>query len=220
MNPSTFVIFMGDWVTLSEPDFYNGTRPSDFMPDHFRAYQAVSQDRSWTNVIDKLYAIVNTIQTGSSRNTGLIPDFIINTNTSAQPAPANYLETAYDGEYNYNACRVPWRLATDYLSNGEGRALTAIQKINSWIRGKSGGNASAVMDGYTLAGANSAGATGISLAFVAPFAVSAMSDSSNQAWLDSLWTQMVATPLASDDYYGNTLKMLSMIVVSGNWWKP
>jgi hypothetical protein len=31
---------------------------------------------------------------------------------------------------------------------------------------------------------------------------------------------MLATPLAVEGYYENTLKLLSMVVMSGNWWAP
>lgn len=220
VNPSTQTIFLGDFVDPLQPNFYYGTRPSDFMPEHFRAYQAVTQDSSWTGVVNELYSIIATIRTNYSPATGLISDFVINTNTSPQPAGPNYLETAYDGEYNYNACRVPWRIGTDYLVSGDTRAFTMVQTVNTWIKGKTAANPANIVDGYTLAGANSAGATGTSLAFVGPFAVSAMSDSSNQAWLNSLWSQITSTPLSADDYYGNTLKLLSMIVVSKNWWTP
>jgi hypothetical protein len=47
-----------------------------------------------------------------------------------------------------------------------------------------------------------------------------MADPENQRWLNALWHHIVGTPLDASDYYGNTIKMLSMIVVSGNWWSP
>ena len=59
-----------------------------------------------------------------------------------------------------------------------------------------------------------------SLAFVAPFAVAATVSSENQQWLNTLWRVVAQTPLEASDYYGNTIKLLSMIVVSGNWWAP
>lgn len=220
VNPTNRAIFLGDFVDPAQPNFYYGTRPSDFMPDHFRIFQSVTGDTAWAAVINKIYSVIGTIQTNNSPGTGLISDFVINTNTIPQSSGPSYLETAYDGEFSYNACRVPWRLATDYLVTGEPRALTAVQKMNTWIKGKVGSNAALVVDGYTLAGVNSAGAMGEAMAFSAPLAVAAMTDSSNQAWLNSLWARMNATPLANEEYYGNTLKMLSMIVVSGNWWTP
>src|SRR4029077_18396448 len=48
----------------------------------------------------------------------------------------------------------------------------------------------------------------------------AMVDAANQGWLDAIWDLMVATPLADGGYYENTLKLLAMIVMSGNWWAP
>lgn len=220
INPTTFGVLLGDWAAPSQPQYHYGTRTSDFVADHFRAYQALTQDGDWARVIDQLYAVVRTIQANDSPNTGLMPDFVVATDASARPAPADYLEGAQDGEYGYNACRVPWRLGTDYLLHGDARALAALRKINAWIQVKAGGDAGAVIDGYTLAGADSAGAFGFSMAFVAPLAVSAMSDGGNQAWLNSLWSKMADAPLAGTGYYENTLKLLSMIVVSGNWWKP
>jgi hypothetical protein len=45
-----------------------------------------------------------------------------------------------------------------------------------------------------------------------------MIDSSNQAWLDAIWKNLVTTP--ADDYYGDTIRLISMIIMSGNWWNP
>jgi len=58
------------------------------------------------------------------------------------------------------------------------------------------------------------------MAFVAPLGVGAMVDATNQSWLDALWELIVATPLSDGGYYENTLKLLAMIVMSGNWWAP
>ena len=58
------------------------------------------------------------------------------------------------------------------------------------------------------------------MAFVAPLAVGAMVEAGNQAWLNALWDLVVTTPASVDGYYENTLKLLSLIVLSGNWWAP
>jgi hypothetical protein len=58
------------------------------------------------------------------------------------------------------------------------------------------------------------------MAFIAPFAVAAMTDPTQQAWLDALWSHLVATPYGGSRYFGNSIRLLSMIVVSGNWWAP
>ena len=137
---------------------------------------------------------------------------------AAQPAPADYLEGATDGEYGYNACRVPWRLATDYLVTGEARTKAQLQRINTFIKMTTAGNPQRITDGYKLNGTRGSDVSGTDLSFSAPFAVSAIVDASNQAWLDAVWRLIVAT--APDVYYGDTVKMISLIVISGNWWAP
>jgi hypothetical protein len=45
-----------------------------------------------------------------------------------------------------------------------------------------------------------------------------MVDASNQEWLDALWDVVNATD--NNEYYDDTLKLLTMIAMSGNWWAP
>jgi hypothetical protein len=164
--------------------------------------------------------LVDYLQTQAAPATGLLPDFAIDaTGATPTPAPANWLESADDGHYAYNACRVPWRLATDYLMAGEPRARVAVQRIDAWIRAKTGDDPAEVRDGYALDGTTLGSSA--ELSFLAPFAVGAMVEpatGTNQPWLNALWDAMVARP--TGEYFGDTLKLLSMIVASGNWWTP
>ena len=223
LNQKTLTTFLGDgkFTLDSSPEFYFSSRSSDFMPDHFRAFRKVTGDSIWSGVVDKIYSIFSSIRTNFSPETGLLPDFIVNTNfKNPSPATPDFLESKYDGEYNYNACRVPLRIGIDYLVSSEPHALEALRKINSWIKLKANSKPENIVDGYKLDGSISQGATGTALAFLTPFAVSATIDSSNQIWLNGLWREMMATPFELSDYYGNTIKLLSMIVVSQNWWNP
>ncbi len=147
-----------------------------------------------------------------------MPDFIQNLNSTPQPAAPSYLEGPYDGQYNYNACRDPWRIGIEYLLSADPRAKAAADAINTWIRNKTGNDPAAIHAGYYLNGADLPDNDYISMAFVAPLGVSAMVDSSNQAWLNSVWNLVVNQPL--DAYYEDTLKLLAMLVMSGNWWSP
>jgi len=186
------------------------------MQDHFRAFGRATGDIAWTSTVDAVYNVETTIQTGFSPSTALMPDFVINTNTSARPAAANFLEGPHDGDYDYNSCRNPWRIATDFVISGDARARTIIQKTNTWIKNLTGSTPSRIVDGYKLAG--SAYGSGPSFAFEAPLGVAAMVDSSNQAWLDALWNHLVAG--ANQGYYEDSIKMQCLLVMSGNWWAP
>ena len=212
-------ILVGDWSGDGD-SHYTGTRPSDFMINHFKAYAAASGSARWTGVVDKTYQIVSYLQEHASPMTGLIPDFVVNaTGNTPAPAPSGWLEGSSDGRYGYNSCRVPWRIATDYLMSCDARSQTAVRKINGWIRGVTGDDPENVKDGYNLSG--SATGSGPDLCFVAPFGVSAMvqpASGTNQPWLNAVWDYTAGQ--GADQYYEDSVKLLAMIVMSGNWWSP
>jgi len=220
LNATAQYVLLGDWVSPSSMPYYLSTRSSDFMPAHYRSFRAASSDPVWDGLRTATYQIVSSLQTNHSPTTGLLPDFIVHPLTTPAPAPAQFLEGAYDGAYNYNACRDPWRLGTDFLVSGEPLAQSAVQSINTWIRGATANTPTAIRSGYQLNGTPLPGTDYLSMAFVAPLGVGAMVHSSNQAWLNSIWDLMLATPIEAEGYYENTLKLLSMIVMSGNWWAP
>ena len=220
INTNAWSVKLGDWSDAGDAKYYNGTRPSDFMPDHFRAFQLFGGTTNWSRVVDKCYSIIGTIQTNNSSATGLIPDFVINVNTTPKPAGKKYLEGVTDKDYGYNSCRVPWRLATDYLVSGDPRAKNAVDKINAWIQGKTGGNPASIKDGYNITNGTALANTSYELSFSAPFAVGAMVNATNQLWLNKLWTNVTSQPISSSAYFGNTIKMMDLIVLSGNWWTP
>ena len=211
---------LGDWTDPSEANYYQSTRSSDFMPDHLRAFAAASANPVWTSVLNHTYTVFDSLQVNHSPATGLIPDFIAAPLGTPAPVGPGFLEGPNDGAYDYNACRDPWRLGTDFVVSGDARAKTAVQRITTWFRSATGNDPGNIKSGYQLDGTLSAGADYRSMAFVAPLGVGAMADSSNQAWLNAIWDLVDGTSLDAEAYYENTLKLLSMIVMSGNWWTP
>ncbi len=220
VDSSQSYTLLGDWVAPSSPSYYASTRVSDFTTDHFASFAAASGQTAWTDLRDSLYDIVDSLQASHAATTGLVPDFIANPATSPAPVAAGFLEGDTDGKYSYNACRVPWRLATDFVVSGDTRAKAALDLLNGWIRTETGDDPSGIGAGYELDGNAIAGTDYTSMAFVAPFAAGAMVNSTNQAWLNELWDFVVATPVGAEGYYENTVKLLSMMVASGNWWAP
>jgi endo-1,4-beta-D-glucanase Y len=242
VNPTSKLLMLGDWADIkapyyatrytatpgpyndpastapqeAHPRYYWGTRPSDYMMDHLRAFQAAAADTSWSAVIDAHYALMASMQTKYSATSGLIPDFITDTDKTAAPAQGYYLEAASDGAVGYNSCRVPWHLGTDFAVTGEARAKAALAPLNAWIRKLTGDDPSKIVDGYSLAG--KATGSGNEVVFVAPLGVGAMVDAKNQAWLDAIWAHVVAQK--KTEYYGDTVKMLNLLVMSNNWFQP
>jgi endo-1,4-beta-D-glucanase Y len=209
---------VGDWPA-PRSQYYATTRLSDLAVDHFKTFRFVGGP-AWNDVIDRSYSIVSALQPPAS--TGLLPDFAVNADGAApSAAQPNWLESNDDGNYGFNSARVPWRLATDYLMTADSRARAAVQPINTWIRSKTDNTPSKIVSGYRLTGA-ATGDTAFALPFVAAFGVSAMVESSgatsNQVWLNAIWDNVANRGL--EWYYGDTVKMLCMLVMSDNWWSP
>jgi hypothetical protein len=128
-----------------------------------------------------------------------------------------YLGEELKTDYDYNSCRVPWHLGTDYVASGDAAVKARLAKINSFIRMKTGDDASKIVDGYSLTGVSPNGAAFHSC-FTAGFGVASIVDAANQKWVDSVWQQLADAGF--EDYYGDTIRLLAMIVISGNWWTP
>ncbi len=217
VNPTTHLLLLGDWSTPGD-SLYWTTRPSDFMVDHMRAFRAATGDSAWDTIRAAHQTLITNLQNQYAPNTGLLPDFVVNTNTSPKPAPGEVLEDANDGKYWWNSCRVPWRIGQDAITSGDTKPLTSARKLNTWIKSKTGGNPNSIAVGYSLSGSQID--SGSEPAFFAPFAVSALTDPGSQAWLDALWTKMVNTGFTSNDYYSTSIQLQVMIIASGNYWLP
>jgi endo-1,4-beta-D-glucanase Y len=219
INQQTFSVLLSDAVEYDSEDYFD-TRSSDFMPHHFKSFQDATGDAKWKKAVDNNYALFFRMQDHFSPDAGLIPDFITHVNDNPRPAKPKYLESRYDGFYNYNACRVPWRIATDYLLTGDKRSYEIVSRINKWIRKTSSDNPDNISAGYSLGGDDIRSRNYEALSFIGPFAVSAMVDPANQRWLNAIWDYLVQFKLQDFDYYDNSLKMICMLVVSGNYWSP
>jgi endo-1,4-beta-D-glucanase Y len=209
-------LFLGDWARDSNSELRNATRPSDFMPGHLASFARVAGG-DFTRLLDREYQTMATAQSRLAPTTGLFPDFLLDPLGTPRAPSGRLLEDEGDDDYEYNACRVPWRMGSHFVISGDSRAKAIANKMTSWIKAQTGGNPREIKAGYRLNG-QSIGNDYVDMAFVAPFGVAAMVDRAHQAWLNTLWDVIVADQ--GGGYYGDTIKVLSMIVMSGNWWAP
>lgn len=218
INHETFNILQSNSIEPDSKDYFD-MRSSDFIPSELRSF-IFTDSVTWQKVLTNNYNLFIRMQKKFSEGPGLIPDFI--QHISIQPRPANqfYLESKYDGEYNFNASRVPWRIATDYIINGEKLANSFIVPINKWIRETTGNNPDNISAGYTLKGEDIKSRNFESLSFITSFAIAAMIDKKNQTWLNKLWDYITGFKISEFGYFDNTLKMLSLIILSSNYWSP
>ncbi len=174
-----------------------------YTPAFFRVFAEVMNDDSWNKLADDTYTILNN---SAYATTGLVPDW---QSVSGIPGGIPATNTAY---YRYDACRVPWRIALDYLWNGNIQAGTWCTIVSNWAFGIGAAN---IRDGYNLDGTEHNDGYHNS-SFVGGFAVAAMCN--DQTVANSFATEMNNLP---ETYWFNLCtRTLYLFTMSGNFWKP
>ncbi|MCS5718322.1 glycosyl hydrolase family 8 [Herbiconiux sp. CPCC 205763] len=214
-NPQTHLPLLGDWPAPGDA-FWFATRTSDLMIDHFRAFADATGDSFWTDAIAASGALVTTLQGSYSPATGLLPDFVVDTDTTPRPAPPQFLESAFDGDFSWNACRTPWRLAAGALVAGDPASLAAADRMRDWVVQATAADPAAVRAGYRLDGTPLVSYG--DLAFLAPMAAVAAPHLDAQEWVDRAWSSLRTAP--SGGYYADSIRLQVMLLVSNNSWLP
>ena len=206
---SDFSLRLGDWNKAP-----GQTRPSDFMPDHFHAFRKVTGDQLWSKVEDRSYEILNELQPdqlqyGSATKTGLVPDFAIEKKGHWVPARPGFLEGRHDGDFYYNACRVPWRIGWAALATDDLRAKKILDRFMQW----------AVMNvkdpehfraGYRLNGQPLHNSDFETACFITPTGVAAMA-LGMMAWKEKVeWYALGSR----EEYYEDSINLLCLILMS------
>ena len=218
IGPHSRLPKLGDWVE-DDGDTYNEFTPrsSDFILTAFKSFARAMGDDSWYDVVDACRRAARRIQRRYSRRTGLLPDFMVDCDplSSCRPAPPYFLEGKYDGHYDYNAGRDPWRIATDYLISGDPESKAIVEKMMDWIQKRSKNRASRIKAGYRLGGKRIGNYT--TTFFQSTFGVGAMIDAKYQKLLDSIY---LAVRKRHEGYYEDSVTLLALLVMSGNFWAP
>lgn len=218
-------------LTVQKPgDAFGGcncTNPSYFAPGYYRAFADFipSQSAFWTKAADDSYVIL----LGSAHaTTGLIPAWSDANSGMGGTGDCNGIAAPGGGtrsDYQFDAARAPWRIATDYLWWGTADAKTWLAKITNWV--KTGPGISGVLAGYQRNGTVIGGINYKNSAFTGAFTLGAMA--SSQADVNSFFswwtTHSVSTGGAGpnlDDqpYFQNSLRTIYALMASGNMWYP
>lgn len=175
-----------------------------YTPAFFRIFAKVSNDNDWNKLADDTYTILNA---AAHPETGLVPDW---QSVSGTPG-GNSNRVAY---FRYDACRAPWRLALDYLWNGNTKSKEWSTKISGWANKVGPAN---IKDGYNLDGTDHNDGNHNS-AFVGGLAVSAMCN--NQAIADAFGAEMLSPKLGDLHWFVMSTRALYLTTLTGNFWKP
>jgi hypothetical protein len=206
-----------DGTTKGLPNAHNN-RTSDYMIGHFRAFKAATGDGLWGLAVDRAYWLLDRMQTVYSPGVGLMPDFVMRTDTTAPYPSTGYIGDGNDkeGYFWWNACRNPWRFSSDYLLSGDSRFSLVTGRMIDFFKAKSGGNPVNIGTGYALNGTMLTG--GNSPAYHGPICAGACVDARFQGFLDTMWNWNASH--LTTGYYDSEIQLLSLVVASGNWWTP
>lgn len=214
ISQQTYLPLLGNWVHNSSKRYTEfSVRTSDFMIGHFKAFYRFSQDEKWLKVVKATQKAMIDVQ---NPTTGLIPDFIDYDKKSDRfVAVENGFLEQHDGDYYYNACRIPFRLGVDVLINQDATSKKIITKLSHWIQKNSQNDPLKIKSGYKLNG--KAIGDYFSIVFAAPFGVAALSDESGKQWAEKIYNSVKNR---HENYYEDSIALLSMIAMKGYFIDP
>ncbi len=180
---------------------------SYYAPAYFRVFAFETKDTFWETVAEHSYTILNN---GANDRTGLVPDW-----QSCDGVPGGDPPSGRDDYYHYDASRTPWRMALDYLWNGNEDARNWCVKVSDFAASI---GADSIVDGYDLDGKPRGQYN--NGPFVGGFAVGAMCN--NQSVVDSFSSRLLYLDGTGEDnqYFNLSLRCLYMLVLTGNFWEP
>jgi len=218
IGKKSYLPLLGDWVEDGGEQYNQYTpRTSDFMIVNFKAFYKATKNTVWNKVINSVHRAIDIVQKNYSSNTGLLPDFLQGNGSldSLRPADQNFLEGDNDGDYYYNAGRDPWRIGLDVILNNDTTSKKEVKRIIDWIYKETKGDPHKIFSGYYLNGEPIDGSDYFSTFFVSPFGVGAMTDSSKQQFLNKIYNSLIGR---YQGYYEDTVTLISLIIMSGNYW--
>jgi endo-1,4-beta-D-glucanase Y len=202
----------------------NCINPSYIPPGYYVAYANVEQQAFWNGARDASYDYFNAVR---NPQTGLVPAWSQadgNLQLGCNPQVAGGGQT---NEYQADAARTPWRVATDYQWTGDARARDFLQSIGGFASGQ---QLMRIRDRYTLQGQPANGnelsshELGRNTYVVGGFATAMVATS--QAQVDDFTGAWISVYKGGDNFGGtfrafnNSLALLYGLVVTGTMWSP
>lgn len=219
IGPSTYLPLLGDWVEPQGIDYDEHTvRLSDAMPDQYAAFRDFTSGALWDKATEAMQLEISALEGRWSRLTGLMPGFAT-TDDRERPAPAppGFLMGASDGAFGGTAARYPLWAGSHALVSEDPFWENRMRKLSHWAAAVTDGDPLAFRSGYALDGTPLDDAGGFSVLFGGPLAVAAMVNLDQQAWLDALYSSIRER---HEGYYEDSVALLSLLVLGGNWWAP
>ncbi|HYP78169.1 MAG TPA: glycosyl hydrolase family 8 [Polyangiaceae bacterium] len=194
----------------------NVFNPSYFAPHQYRLFAQVSGNAGWLRVIDRGYEIVfaSLNALSGNRDNGLVPAWCTAEGTPVEAFPGALTN------YQYDSARLPFRIAQDWASARDPRALEYLKRVSAFFAGI---GADGIVDGYTLSGEPAPDPRALrpnpgSAVFVGAAGVGAMHDCQYRTFIDACYERVRSGALlARSRYYNHSWTVLSLLMQSGNF---
>lgn len=199
--------------------WWSVTFPSYLAPAWYKAFATHTGDGFWTQVSDKAYQFLASIDANAAYqngSTGLLPD-------RAKPDGSVDSDTL-KRRFSWDAIRAPWRLATDAAWSCDNRARGRIDKMNAFFSGVGPGRGPAEIGSIYRTNGNFLddsiyGGSDQDPWFFGPLTAAAIF-SSNATYKQDMWNKTAPMTKFDDDDYGDELGLLGMLLASGNMTDP
>jgi endo-1,4-beta-D-glucanase Y len=197
---------------------------SYFAPAFYKVFAKVdtANASNWKKLTDAMYTALAASLNASNGNAdnGLVPAWC---DTAGKPNGGAFGASggASPTNYQYDSCRMPFRVGLDYCWNGETRAQAYVAKTSNFFAGI---GATKIVDGYDLNGTPHAQyQTGDksqiqSASFVGPAAVGAMSSATYQTFVNDAYGVLVTgKATVGGTYYDESWMVQSLLMMTGNY---
>ncbi|MFN8417246.1 MAG: glycosyl hydrolase family 8 [Cytophagaceae bacterium] len=193
--------------------------PSYQSAPYYRVFSTINTANTsvWNSAVSGAYTLINA---NAHTTTGLVSDWSDPNGVRNTCNPGGLGYAATNG-YGYDACRNPWRLAQDVLWNNDAQAKALCAKLAAYLNGRGSNN----IGGPLNQDGTNYGGYATNATFVSTFAMAVMGSSSTyQTLMDQMYTKTKNTkdPIKNttlSGYFGNTLRCLSLFMMTGNFWK-
>lgn len=198
VEPVTYVLKPGDVWGGSD-----ATNPSYYAPAYYREFTSFTKNNEWLKVADKAYEILEKVR---NQNTGLVPEW----RTALGGSSSRITWNSNKDNFSYNAIRVPWRIAIDWVWNGCIRAFNITNSMTTFFASQSSLKSGYMLDGTPLV-------SYFDTTFAAGIAAGSKA-SDNRAFEQTMTDTLIG--MQSSGYYGASLRALSLLFLTGNFARP
>ena len=205
----------GSWTT-PEGIVWN---PSYFAPYAYRAFASFDEGHDWESLVSGGYEMLASIQDAADLGgpAGVVPNWVIV--DPATGAPRSASEVFKDADvFSYDASRVPWRLAIDWLWSRDQRARQALSRITLPARELQA--TGRLMAAYNLDGtaATEIEATSMYAGVVPGLLVNGDVRRAHQTFSEEVLGPLIGTdPTAAANYYDANWAWFTLAVMNGGW---